>query len=76
MSTTDTVAAVLIDYLQATLGSLGPIDAEADLLDSGRLDSLAVMDLVCFLEVHDMSWRLRERMCLGTNGRPPGKLCQ
>ena len=51
MSTTDTIAAVLIDYLQSALGSLGPIDAETDLLDSGRLDSLSVMDLVCFLEV-------------------------
>ncbi len=48
MSTT--IAAVLIDYLKSAPGTLGAIDEETDLLNSGSLDSLLVMDLVCFLE--------------------------
>ena len=51
MSTTDTIAAALVDYLQSVPGTRGAIDEESDLLDSGILDSLLVMDLVCFLEV-------------------------
>ena len=49
MSTTDEIAAILVDYLRSA--PEGPIDADTDLLHSGRLDSLLVMDLVCFLEI-------------------------
>ena len=48
--TDDAIRAVLIDYLQATRGTEEPIRGETDLLESGMLDSLLVMDLVCFLE--------------------------
>ena len=50
MSNVDTIAAVLIDYVQSADGTEGPICVDTDLLESGRLDSLLVMDLVCFLE--------------------------
>ena len=46
----NTITAVLIDYFNSAPGTLGGIDEETDLLDSGSLDSLLVMDLVCFLE--------------------------
>ena len=50
MNSTETIAAALIKYLQTAPDARGPIDMETDLLTSGRLDSLQVMDLVCFLE--------------------------
>ena len=50
MSHVDTIAAVLIDYIQSADGSEGAPRIDTDLLASGRLDSLLVMDLVCFLE--------------------------
>jgi acyl carrier protein len=51
MSTTENISAALLDYLWSTSGTSGLIDVETDLLDLGLLDSLLVMDLVCFLEV-------------------------
>ncbi|RIK70080.1 MAG: hypothetical protein DCC67_20940 [Planctomycetota bacterium] len=50
MSTKESIAAVLIDYLQSAPDAQGVVDEETDLLESGRLDSIQVMDLVCFLE--------------------------
>ena len=50
MTNADPIITVLIDYLQSAPGTQDPIRVETDLLESGRLDSLLVMDLVCFLE--------------------------
>ena len=41
---------VLVEYLQADHAAWGPFGAETDLIESGWLDSLAVMDLVCFIK--------------------------
>jgi len=48
MSTSDAVGAAILDYVQSVPGTHGPIDLETDLLQSGAMDSLLVMDLVCF----------------------------
>lgn len=50
MSTTEDIAAILVDHLRSAPDHPGQIDVETDLLESGWLDSLRVMDLVCFLE--------------------------
>jgi acyl carrier protein len=50
MKNVDTIAAVLIEFLQSADATEGPICVDTDLLASGKLDSLLVMDLVCFLE--------------------------
>ena len=47
----DVIATVLTDYLQSVSHAQGSIRNETDLLESGLLDSLQVMDLVCFLEI-------------------------
>jgi acyl carrier protein len=57
MTETESTAAELLQYLRRHLEHPEAIDADTDLLDSGRLDSLGVMDLVCFLEA-----RFRVRM--------------
>ena len=46
----DVIAAALVEYLQSASYDHGTIHIETDLLGSGLLDSLLVMDLVCFLE--------------------------
>jgi acyl carrier protein len=50
MMTIHSIANVLADYLQSTPAARGRIDWETDLLESGWLDSILVMDLVCFLD--------------------------
>ena len=50
MSSTESIELILVEYLQADHAASGPIKAETDLIDSGWLDSLAVMDLVCFIK--------------------------
>jgi acyl carrier protein len=50
MSNADTIASVLIDYLQSSQGMARSMNAETDLVESGMLDSMLVMDLICFLE--------------------------
>ena len=44
------IAKELVDYLKAAPEADACLDIDTDLLESGRLDSLQVMDLVCFLE--------------------------
>jgi acyl carrier protein len=44
-----TIERVLIQYLQDHHLVRDPIDRETDLIDSGQLDSLLVMDLVGFV---------------------------
>lgn len=50
MSFADSIESVLIDYLQSNRVARGSLSATTDLIDSGWLDSLLVMDLVCFIE--------------------------
>jgi acyl carrier protein len=50
MMTIDSIATVLADYLHSSPAVAGSIDRETDLIESGWLDSILVMDLVCFLE--------------------------
>lgn len=50
MTTTETTAQVLIEYLESATHALNAIQVDTDLLESGLLDSLQVMDLVCYLE--------------------------
>jgi acyl carrier protein len=49
MTTAASIETVLIDYLQSRHVGQEPIDTDTDLIDSAVLDSLLVMDLVCFL---------------------------
>lgn len=49
MNDAKTIAAVLVDYLQPNQEADDKVDVNTDLLDSGRLDSLSVVDLVCFI---------------------------
>lgn len=46
----DAIATALVDYFQTLAHTQGPLHTETDLLASGLLDSLQVIDLVCFLE--------------------------
>jgi acyl carrier protein len=57
MTGKESTAAEVLQYLRLNFEHPEAIDADTDLLDSGRLDSLRVMDLVCFLEA-----RFRVRM--------------
>jgi acyl carrier protein len=52
MTAKDVIATALVNFLQSSPEAQGSIDVETDLLESGQLDSLRVMDLVCFLESH------------------------
>ncbi len=49
MTQLDAITAQLLDFLATTDGADGPLDVDTDLLATGRLDSMLVMDLVCFL---------------------------
>jgi acyl carrier protein len=50
MIAADAIESVLVDYLQTNHVGQGPLGVHTDLIDSGWLDSLLVMDLVCFIE--------------------------
>jgi acyl carrier protein len=45
----NSVESVLIEYLQRSQVAGVPLDASTDLIESAWLDSLRVMDLVCFV---------------------------
>ena len=51
MSSTETISTAIVDYLKSAPGVAAAIETETNLLDSGALDSLLVMDLVCFVEL-------------------------
>jgi acyl carrier protein len=46
------VESTLIDYLWRHHPECGPIEPETDLIESGQLDSLVLLDLVCALQTH------------------------
>ena len=50
MNSADSIESMLVDYLQTDHLARGPLDVDTDLIVSGWLDSLLVMDLVCFVE--------------------------
>ncbi len=50
MNPVNSIESTLVEYLRADHAAWGPINAETDLIESGWLDSLAVMDLVCFIK--------------------------
>ncbi|MEM9656825.1 MAG: acyl carrier protein [Planctomycetota bacterium] len=50
MGTDENAVEVLLAYLRDSPTADEAFNADTDLLDSGKLDSLLVMDLVCFLE--------------------------
>jgi acyl carrier protein len=44
------IESALLAYLQDFHSSCAAVDRETDLLESGWMDSIVVLDLVCFLE--------------------------
>ena len=50
MNNVDSVETALCDYLQTAHVAAGPFCPEDDLIESGQLDSLLVMDLVSFVD--------------------------
>lgn len=50
MSSTDAIEAAVVGYLQAGHVASGSFGVETDLIQSGLLDSLLVMDLVRFIQ--------------------------
>jgi len=44
-----TIERMLVQYLRDHHLVRAPVDRETDLIESGQLDSLVVMDLVCFV---------------------------
>jgi acyl carrier protein len=52
MKTTDSIAAEIHEFLRSTHVPDAQVTVDTDLIAAEHLDSLVVMDLVCFVDAH------------------------